>query len=171
MKIYETDRLLLRPYELSDAAFVLECYNSPKFIQFIGDKHIRTIEDAEQYIRERFLPQFKTLGFGNYLILLKATGEKIGSIGVFEREGLAVKDMGYSLLERFEGKGYAFEAATKIKELAFTEFGVSQLSAITTAENVRSQKLIEKLGLRYKKTIRLPNDPDDLWYYESELSL
>lgn len=164
----ETERLLLKPISADDAGLILELYNSPKFIEFIGDRNIRTVEDAENYIVEKFLPQIERLGFGNYLIVRKSDGVKIGAVGIFEREGLDVHDIGFSFLPEFEGQGYGFESASKLLKTAFSEFGLKKISAITTQNNFSSQRLIEKLGLRYLKNVNLPNDDEELLYYEIE---
>ncbi len=168
MKTYETERLVLKPMSLEDADLILELYNTPKFVQFIGDRNIRTKEDAENYIREKFLPQIEELGFGNYLIINKTTQKKMGGVGIFIREGLEVPDIGFSLLPEYENLGYAYESASKIKEIGMQEFGVKKLSAITTKDNFSSQKLIEKLGLNFRKNVFLPNDPEELMYYETD---
>lgn len=162
----ETERLTIRAISSEDAEFILELYNSPKFIEFIGDRNIRTTKDAEQYITEKFLPQYEQLGFGNYLIIRKADGYKIGSVGIFEREGLDVHDIGFSFLPEFEGNGYGFESASKLLETIIQEFSLKKISAITTKTNFSSQKLIEKLGLKYKKIVTLPGDDLELLYYE-----
>ncbi len=167
MKTYETERLILKPSDLEDAEFFLELYNMPKFIQYIGDRNIRTKEDAEKYIRNRFLPQFEKLGFGNYVVIKKETGEKIGAVGIFEREGLDVLDIGFSFLPGFEGKGFAYESAFRLKEATAENFGVKKLSAITTKENFSSQKLIERLGLKFRKMVTIPEDDEELMYFEN----
>ena len=167
IKRLETERLLLEPMTINEAPFILELYNSPNFIKFIGDRNIKSIDDAENYIINKFLPQFERLGYGNFLIKLKADEKKIDSVGIFEREGLEVHDIGFSFLPEFEGKGYGFESAKKLMETAFSELGLKKISAITSKENVASQKLIEKLGLNYLKTIQLPDDEEELLYYET----
>lgn len=166
--IYETERLILRPMSLEDADFILDLYNRPKFIQFIGDRNLKTVADAGDYIKNQFLPQFERLGYGNYLMITKEGNHKIGGVGIFEREGLDVVDIGFSLLDEFEGKGYAYEAALKIKSVGMNDFGLTKISAITTKDNFSSQKLIEKLGLRFRKYVTIPNDPEELMYYETE---
>ncbi len=165
---YETERLILRPMSLDDAEFILDLYNRPKFIQFIGDRHLKTISDAENYIKSRFLPQFEKLGYGNYLMLTKEGNHKIGGVGIFEREGLDVVDIGFSLLDEFEGKGYAYEAAMKVKSIGMDDFNLKKISAITTKDNFSSQKLIEKLGLKFQKFVTIPDDTEELMYYETE---
>jgi ribosomal-protein-alanine N-acetyltransferase len=167
-KSYETERLIIRPMSLEDADLILELYNMPNFIKFIGNRNIRNLEDAENYIQSKFLPQFDKLGFGNYLIVLKEGNQKIGGVGIFEREGLDIVDIGFSVLEKFEGKGYMFEAAQKVKSIGMNDFGLKKVSAITTKDNISSQKLIERLGLRFQKYVTLPNEVEELMYYETE---
>ncbi|MEC5158462.1 GNAT family N-acetyltransferase [Chryseobacterium sp. MP_3.2] len=166
MKKFETERLFLEEISLNDAEFILRLYNTPKFIEHIGDKNLRTVADAEKYINEKFLPQLENLGYGNYLIRRKLDGQKIGAVGIFTREGLEVSDIGFSFLEEFEGNGYGQESASKLLEKAFLDFGLKTISAITTKENHASQNLIKKLGLTYLKIIQLPDDPVELLYFE-----
>ena len=167
MNSYETDRLILKPAEEQDADFFLGLYNMPSFIQYIGDRNLRTKEDAENYIKSRFIPQIEKLGFGNNVVILKEDHTKIGAVGIFEREGLDVLDIGFSFLEKYEGKGYAYESANKLKEVAATDFGVHKISAITTKDNFSSQKLIERLGLKFQKMVTIPEDVVELMYYEN----
>lgn len=167
-KAYETERLIIRPVSLEDKDLIFELYTSPKFIQFIGDRGIKTVEDAENYIKSRFLPQLERLDYGNYVLITKDGHKKVGSVGIFEREGLDVVDIGYSLLEEFEGKGYAYEGAQKVKSIGMDEFGLSKISAIISKDNLSSQKLIEKLGLKFKKNVTLPGETEELNYYETE---
>lgn len=166
-RFYETERLILRPMNIEDAAFILDLYNRPSFIKYIGDRYIRSVSDAENYIQRRFLPQFEKLGYGNYLIVTKEGGHKIGGVGIFERDGLDVVDIGFSLLKEFEGKGYAYEAALKITSVGMNDFGLKKISAITTKNNFSSQKLIEKLGLKFQKFVTIPGDSEELMYYET----
>ncbi len=167
MNRYETERLILKICELSDAEFFHKLYNTPKFIEYIGDRNIRSIQDAEIYIRNYFLPQIERLGFGNYVVIHKETKQKIGAVGIFERFEFKVPDIGFSFLPEFEGKGYAYESAFKIKEIADQEFKVKKISAFTSKENFSSQKLIERLGLTYQKMITIPGDEQELMYYEN----
>jgi ribosomal-protein-alanine N-acetyltransferase len=167
-KVYETERLILQPMSVDEREFIFELYNRPKFIKYIGERGIKTLSDAENYILNRFLPQFDKLGYGNYLVVTKDKGDKIGGVGIFEREGLDVVDIGFSLLEEFEGKGYAYEAAQKVKSIGMDEFGLKKISAITSKDNFSSQKLIEKLGLKFQNYVTLPNEDEELMYYETE---
>lgn len=163
---YETERLLLRPTTEEDADFILKLMNTPKWLEHIGDRNIRSISDAAAYIREKMLPQLQRLGYSNYTVIRKADHVKLGTCGLYDREGLEGIDIGFAFLPEHERQGYALEAAEKIKELAFTKFGLRSLRAITTRKNVASQKLLEKLGLVFVKTINLPDDPEELLLYE-----
>ncbi|WP_175623287.1 GNAT family N-acetyltransferase [Chryseobacterium schmidteae] len=165
---YETERLLIRPVSVEDADIIFQLYNMPNFIKFIGNKNINSLSDAENYIKSKFLPQIEKRGFGNYILVLKDGNQKIGSVGIFEREGLDVADIGFSVLEKFEGKGLMFEAAQKVKSVVMEDFGLNKISAITSKDNFSSQKLIERLGLKFQKYVTLPNEDEELMYYETE---
>ena len=165
---YETERLLIRPVSLEDADIIFQLYNMPNFIKFIGNKNINSLSDAENYIKSKFLPQIEKLGFGNYILVLKEENQKIGSMGIFQREGLDVADIGFSVLEKYEGKGLMFEAAQKVKSIGMEKFGLHKISAITSKDNFSSQKLIERLGLKFQKNVTLPNEDEELMYYETE---
>jgi ribosomal-protein-alanine N-acetyltransferase len=166
LKTIETERLILKIANLEDAEFFLKLYNEPKFIQFIGDRNLKTIEDAENYVKEKFQPQFDKMGFGNYVMVTKSDNLKIGAMGIFIREGLEIPDIGFSVLEEFHNFGYAFEAANALKKIIFKDFKIEKLSAITTEDNISSQKLIEKLGLKYIKMVEFPGADNLLRYYE-----
>lgn len=165
-KTFSTERLFLRPTNLQDADFILALVNTPKWIQHIGDRKVYTLEDAKNYIQTKMLPQLEQLGYGNYTIIRKSDGVKLGSCGLYDREGLEINDIGFALLPNYEGQGYAYEAARMLMSGAQQDFGVQAISAITTEENISSQKLIEKLGLKFLKIIHLPTDPVPLMYYE-----
>jgi ribosomal-protein-alanine N-acetyltransferase len=163
---YQTTRLILRPTLEEDADFLLHLMNMPKWIQYIGDRNVRTIGQAKAYLREKMQPQLERLGFANYTLITKVGHHKIGTCGLYDREGLEGVDIGFALLPDYEGQGYAFEAAHRLQELAFSEFGLSSIQAITTEDNLASQRLLEKLGLQRTGTTRIPNDPEELWLYK-----
>lgn len=163
---FETERLIIRPTTEIDAAFILELMNSPKWIQNIGDRKLNTIEDAAAYIKNKMLPQLEKLGYSNYTVVRKSDGAKLGTCGLYDREGLEGLDIGFAFLPQFERKGYAFESANSLMEAAKTDFEITLISGITTRENVGSQKLLEKLGLVFQKMIRIPNDDEDLMLFQ-----
>ncbi|GAA4296769.1 GNAT family N-acetyltransferase [Aestuariibaculum suncheonense] len=164
-KTYETERLVLKPTDEDDSEFVLALLNTPKWLEYIGDRQVKTFEDAQTYIKNRMSSQLERLGFGNYTLIRKTDKFKIGSCGLYDREGLEGIDIGFAFLPEYEKQGYAFEAANKVKQLAFEEFGLTEIHAITIKENTSSQRLLEKLGLRFEKIINIPGDDENLLLY------
>lgn len=163
---YQTERLILRQTTLDDAAFIFELLNTPKWTQFIGDRNIRNIKDAEAYIQNVILAGIKKNGYGNFTVSRKSDNLKIGCCGLYDREGVDGIDIGFAFLPQYEKLGYAFEGAFKIKEIGVVNFGLKQISAITNPENIGSQKLLEKLGLNYVEEISLPTSKEPLLLYK-----
>ncbi|MEC0231731.1 GNAT family N-acetyltransferase [Paenibacillus alba] len=150
MKVLETERLILRYQTIEDAAFMLELMNDPSWIQYIGDKGVRTIDEARDYISKVALDAYARLGYGFYLTELKDEGIPIGICGLAKRDFLEDVDVGFAFLPRFWGKGYAFEATSAVMEYAQAELGIKRIVAITTESNHASAKLLEKLGLHFE---------------------
>lgn len=169
-KSFETERLILKPTSLEDAEFIFELLNTPKWLQYIGDRKVKTVNDAKEYIEKKVLPQMERLGYGNYTLIRKSDKAKIGTCGLYDREGLEGVDIGFAFLPQYEKMGYAFEAASRVKQAALEEFGIPGIKAITVKENSSSQKLLEKLGLKFVKMVRIPNDEAELMLYELAFS-
>lgn len=161
-QILETERLRLREFNLGDAAFFLELVNAPSWLQYIGDRGVRTIADAENYLLNGSIQSYRTFGFGFYLVELKAGGTPIGTCGLVQREGLDDIDIGFALLPQFAGQGYGFEAAAATLRYAREVLGFSRIVAITTVDNQASIRVLEKIGLVYEKRVRLPRDEEEL---------
>jgi len=171
-KVFETERLLLKPTSKEDAKFFFELQNTPTWIKYIGDRNIKTIEDAKEFITTKITPQLEKLGYSNYTVIKKSDNSKIGSCGLYDRDGLDGIDIGFAFLPKYQNKGYAYETANKIKNIASTEFGIHKLYAVTTKENIPSQKLLEKLGLKLSGAIKLPDDTkESLLFKMDSLSL
>ncbi len=162
----ETERLIIRSTQLDDADIILANLNTPKFLQFVGDRKVRTLEAAEKYIEERILPQQKRLGYSNFIIIRKEDKAKLGVVGLYDREGLEGLDIGFGLLPENEGKGYAYEAANCLMNWAKKEMNIKKIKGITVEENLASRKLLEKLGLMFIKKFYLKGDPDELMLFE-----
>ena len=167
-KDFETERLFIKPTSEKDAKFIFKLLNTPKWIKNIGDRNIKTVESAKNYILEKIKPQLDRLGYSNYTIIRKIDNVKIGTCGLFDREGLEGIDIGFAFLPEYEKQGYAFEATNKIKNAAFNEFEITVISGITTKDNLSSQKILEKLGLKLIGTTKLPNDKEELFLYKIE---
>lgn len=163
-----TERLELRPTQPTDAALVLALFNSPKWLQFIGDRHVHTLAEAESYIESRMMPQMERLGFSNYTLFRRDDQRQIGICGLYERRDPTDIELGFALLPEYEKMGYAFEAAHRLLEAARTVFRLKQLRAITDPNNRDSQKLLEKLGFRFVEVTTLPGENELVWVYDWE---
>lgn len=159
MKILETKRLRLRTLDQNDAVFYLALVNTPGFIEFIGDRGIRTAEAAAQAIADGPMAMQARLGHSIYLVENKETGEPLGMSGLIKRDTLDHVDIGYAFLPEHCGKGYAFEAAQAVLEHARRDVKLTRLLAITSPGNAASIGLLEKLGLRLEKVVCLT--PED----------
>ena len=158
--VLETERLVLRRVTTDDAPFILELLNEPSFLEFIGDKGVRNLEDARNYILTGPVASYERFGFGLNLVLLKTDDTPIGMCGLLKRDSLPDVDVGYALRPAFWGKGYAFEAASAVLAHGRETFGLRRIVAIISPDNVGSKALLEKLGLRYEETLRLSGDKD-----------
>ena len=165
-EVYETERLYLKPTDIEDADFIFELMNTPKWMEFIGDRNVKSIEAAESYIENRIRAQHKRLGFSNYTVIRKSDQAKMGSCGLYDREGLDGVDIGFAFLPQFEGQGFGFEAANKVLQMAFDRFRLEKVLAITDMRNFVSQSLLKKLGLNFSNKIQLPGDDKELLLYE-----
>jgi ribosomal-protein-alanine N-acetyltransferase len=169
LKTFETERLILKPTTKEDAEFIINLFNTPKWIEFIGARNVSTIKDAEAYIETKMTSQMEKLGFGNYTLIRKFDGEKIGSCGLYDREGLDGIDIGFALLPKYEKKGYAFEGVNKLKEVAISDFKLKEISGITSKKNTASQNLLMKIGLKFERNILLPNETEEILLYKLNL--
>jgi RimJ/RimL family protein N-acetyltransferase len=158
----ETPRLVLREFELADAAFALELLNEPAFLQNIGDRGVRSIADAIQYIQNGPRASYAAFGFGHYVAELKATGEAAGICGLRTREGLDDPDLGFAFLERHRSRGYATEAARSVLEFSRTTLGIPRITAICALENAPSIAILGKLGFAAEGRTRLPGETADV---------
>ena len=169
-KIYETERLLIRPTFEDDAEFIFNLLNTPKWLKYIGDRNVKSVKDAADYIQNRMLPQLERLGFSNNTVIRKVDGKKIGTCGLYDRDGVDGIDIGFAFLPEYEGKGYAYESSKTIRNAAFDDFNINTINAYTTKDNLSSQKLLDKLGLKLIKTTKLPDDNEELLLYQIKKS-
>ena len=168
MIVLETERLRLRWATFDDAQFFIDLLNSPGWLDNIGDRKVRTIKDAETYIRLKLMPDYDKGELGMYLIEAKEDGRPVGTTGFVNRPGLEGIDMGFAMLTEEMNKGYAFEASFSLLQYG-KKRGVKLLKGITLPENTSSRKLLEKLGFTLKREFYLKDDPDLLCLYEMNL--
>ena len=150
--VLETARLALRYLTPADSAFILELVTDPDWLRFIGDRGVRTAEDARGYIETGPMKLYERLGFGLYLVALK-DGTPLGMCGLIKRDSLEEVDIGFAFLPAFRGHGYASEAACAVRDYAFEVLGLERIVAITSPDNDSSARLLERLGFAYEKTI------------------
>lgn len=162
--LLETSRLQLRRLTIDDAAFTFELLNSPGWLANIGDRGISSIEKAKEYIETKYFESYVN-GLGNFAVVLKDTGEAIGTCGLYQRDNLDYPDIGFAFLPMHFGKGYAFEAAFALKEYAFHSLKLERLYGFTLPTNEPSKRLLGKLGMKQKGTITFEDDPEELLLY------
>jgi RimJ/RimL family protein N-acetyltransferase len=162
MKVLETERLILRWLLAEDAAFILELVNDPAWLRFIGDRGVRTLEDARDYILNGPIAMYRRVGFGLYLVELKQSATPIGMCGLIERVGLEDVDIGFAFLPAFRGQGYGYEAASATMTYAQETLGLDRVVAIASPDNQSSIALLTKLGMSFEKMLRLGEDPEEL---------
>lgn len=165
MKILETERLLLRTMREDDAPFYLALVNEPSWLEHIGDKGIRTLDDARESIVAGPMRMQRLLGYSLYLVERKADGAPLGLCGLILRDTLPGTDIGYALAPRYWGHGYAYEAAAAIVDLARDRLGLRRLFGIVSPANAPSIALLEKLGLSFLRSARFPPDGRETHVY------
>jgi len=157
MIVCETPRLRLRHLASHDAAFILELLNEPEFIRNIGDREVRSLEDAGRYIRSGTVTGYEKSGFGLYLVELQEDATPIGICGLLKRDYLDDVDVGFALSKKFRNQGYAFEAACAVMRYGQQVLRLGRIVAITAPDNHASIKLLRRLGLEFERNIRVPD--------------
>lgn len=165
MHVVDTARLRVRWFDPSDGAFIVELLNQPSWIRFIGDKDVKTHEDALRYLEHGPIAMYRRVGFGLYAVELKETGERIGMCGLIKREALQDVDLGFAFLPSFWRNGYAFEAASAVLSYGRRSLGLRRVVAIVSKDNVRSRKLLERLGFHLENVVRFQPADEELDLY------
>ncbi|HKR11451.1 MAG TPA: GNAT family N-acetyltransferase [Pyrinomonadaceae bacterium] len=162
MTVIETERLSLRQLSLEDASFILTLVNEPSFLRYIGDKQVRNIEDAQQYLLNGPIASYKQNGFGLYLVQLKDGGTSIGMCGLIKRAELPNVDIGFAFLPDFWGQGFGFEAATAVLKYGQETLQLDRIVAITSLDNEPSIKLLRRMGFILEEIINLGKDREQV---------
>ena len=171
MKILETERMTLREVTTGDAKFILDLLNQPSFIRYIGDRNVRTLEQARDYIESRFMESYKKFGFGMWAVDLKEMHAPVGICGFVKRESLPDADIGFAFLPQYEKKGYAYESAVAVMEYGKSVLGLKTILAITSLDNESSGKLLEKINFKFERLIKLPPENEELKLFSSSANL
>jgi len=167
--ILQTKRLLLRELNLNDSPFIVKLLNSPSWLKYIGDRGVKSEEDAKVYLQNGPLLSYEKHGFGLYLVELLSSKVPIGMCGILKRDSLEHPDLGFAFLSEYTGQGYAFEIANATVSYAKDKIGISTLFAITLPHNRSSIRLLEKIGMKYIDIVKSPDGKDDLNLYRLEL--
>ena len=162
MNVLETERLNLRRISVDDAHFILTLVNEPSFLRYIGDKKIRSVEDARQYILSGPVASYERHGFGLCLVELRESHTPMGMCGLLKREELPEPDIGFALLPEFWNKGFAFEAAAAVLQDTRERVGLRRILAITSLDNEASIKLLQRLGFTFDRITKLSADNEQV---------
>jgi RimJ/RimL family protein N-acetyltransferase len=160
--LIQTKRLLLRHIEAIDAEFILQLLNGPAFIRFIGDRNVRSLDDARQYITLGPQASYQRHGFGLFLVEDKHSHAPLGICGLLKRDTLEDVDLGFAIASKYEGQGIAFEAATACLEFAQQCYALTRVVAITLPENERSLRVLEKLGFILERRMTMPGSTEEV---------
>jgi RimJ/RimL family protein N-acetyltransferase len=162
VSVLQTERLSLRRFSLDDAEFIVLLLNDPDFLRFIGDKGVRTADDARRYLLTGPIDSYTRHGFGLWLVELLESGTPIGMCGLLKRDTLPDVDIGFAFLPRYRSQGYAVEAAAAVLDHGRRFLGLSRILAITNDDNAGSIRVLEKIGLRFDRMIRLSDDEPEI---------
>jgi RimJ/RimL family protein N-acetyltransferase len=165
--IIQTQRLGLREFTLNDTPFIIELLNSPGWLRFIGDRNVKTEEQAKSYLEKGPIKSYLENGFGLCLVERKEDNLPVGMCGIIKRENLENPDIGFAFLPDYTGKGYAYEIASATMIYAKDKLKINNVYAITVSENEKSIKLLEKIGLKFIKKIFLPDDKEELLLFSN----
>ena len=144
MNVIDTERLTLRLLTTDDALFINQLLNDPEWLRFIGDRGVRSVEDADSYILAGPVAMYERLGFGLYLTERKSDSAPMGMCGLIKRDGLDDIDIGFAFLPQYRGYGYGYEAALATMAYGKSVLRLKRIVGITSPDNSSSIKLLEK---------------------------
>lgn len=162
MKVFDTERLELRHLCEDDASFILGLVNDRDYVRYIGDRGVKSIDGARDYIVNGPMASYQERGFGLYLVQLKSASTPIGTCGLLKREGLDDVDLGFAFMPQYRVQGYAIEAAEATLNYAAEVLGLKRVVAITAIDNARSIRLLKRLGFEFERHTKLRHDAEKL---------
>lgn len=168
MNILQTERLQLRQFELGDEPFVMALLNEASFLRFIGDKGVRSLEDATGYLRNGPMASYLEHGYGLFHVADRASGEPAGMCGLLQRADYPHADVGFAFMPEYQSKGIAFEAATAILEYGHEQLDMAIIDAFVDPANERSIKLLARLGMDYRGRVSVAGIGDEQCLYRIE---
>jgi RimJ/RimL family protein N-acetyltransferase len=166
--IFQTERLRLREFTLNDAQFIIELLNSPGWLRFIGDRNVKTEQQAIDYLENGPLKSYRENGFGLSLVEKKSDNVAIGMCGILRRDNLDNPDLGFAFLPEFSGNGYAYEITLATLMYTMSTLKIPKVWAITVGDNEKSIGLLEKLGFSFLNTISSADGKSELRLYSTK---
>ena len=146
---YKTERLVLRELTAADNQFIFELLNTAGWIKFIGNRNIKTIEDADNYIQKIITKP----NISYWVVTLTDNQTAIGLVTFIKRDYLDHPDIGFAFLPAYNKQGYAFEATKEVLTSLLNQSDYSTILATTIPENNLSIQLLKKLGFSFSKEI------------------
>lgn len=168
MTILETERLVLRQFTLDDAQFMLDLLNTPTWLRFIGDRGVRTLEDAENYLKNGSIKSYEINGFGFYAVIEKTTQLPIGMCGLIKRDNLDDIDIGFAFMPDLIGNGFGYESAKATLDYSINQLKIKRLIAIVNPDNEASIALIKKIGMQFERMIPWGESQQELMLFAIE---
>jgi len=165
----ETDRLTLSELSYDDCEFIFVLVNEPSFIRYIGDRGVRTLEDAREYLRKGPIGSYANNGFGLFLVCRRDDAAPIGICGLVKREEFEFPDLGFAFLEQYRTNGYAQESSLAVIAHAQQELGLTHIIAMVDGDNESSLRLLEKLGFSFEEMVRMPGEAEDVCRYALDI--
>jgi [ribosomal protein S5]-alanine N-acetyltransferase len=165
----ETPRLMLRRFVFDDAPHVVELLTQPSFLQNIGDRGVRNVDDAHRYLREGPMAMYEQFGFGLWRVSRRSDDQFVGMCGLLKRDILPDVDIGYAYLPEHWGQGYAFEAALAARDHGVRKFGLKRLIGVVSDHNTASIRVLEKLGMRFERMFPMRPDEPEVRLYGVDL--
>lgn len=156
---------MLRRLEFTDAPFVVALLNEPSFLENIGDRGVRNIDDAHRYLREGPMMMYEKYGFGLWHAARKSDGVGVGMCGLLKRDILPDVDIGYAYFPAHWGQGYAFEAADATMQHAARKFGLKRVIGVVSDHNAGSIRVLEKVGMTFERMHSMRADEPDVRLY------
>ena len=169
MAVIETERLSLSQLTLDDCDFIIELLNEPSFSRYIGDKGVRTADDARQYLEEGPIRQYREFGYGLYRVAERGAGQSVGICGLVNRDAFDIPDLGFAFLKAFWSLGYATESSAAVMRHARDELGMDRVIAMADGENQRSTRVLDKLGFTYETMVTMPDETEAVRQYVARI--
>ncbi|NOQ70601.1 MAG: GNAT family N-acetyltransferase [Crocinitomix sp.] len=156
--IIETDRIILRRFNLNDFEAVYEFNSDPKVIKYTGDLILKSLEEAKELIKNVWLSDYEKFGYGRWATIYKPDNKIIGFAGLKYLPEMVETDLGFRFLPQYWNKGLATEISPEIISYGFNTLNLKRIIAIAEQENIGSNKVLEKIGMKQYKVADYEGD-------------